>query len=260
MVSAMTVGMTAFAAPQKMSDGQVFDPEFYAASYPDVVAAMGSDANALYQHYVLCGKMEGRLPYAAGTDVSAIVASNPQKMSDGGLFDAAFYAQTYPDVAALIGTDTNTLYNHYLTNGVAMGRLPYAGAAATTPRLAGTITIPSGYRSAGDTYTFYMRTRFPGVLTARNRDTKKIYDTYTVSSGAVVRQNRHPQLVLQYTSQHTGNTSTFPWVTLKVLIYNEAGTLVEADRIDLTDGEHIATETLDSADLPAGTYYIELGL
>lgn len=56
------------AAPQTMPDGQIFDPSFYAATYPDVAAAMGTDPAALYQHYVQFGKAEGRLPYAVDSE------------------------------------------------------------------------------------------------------------------------------------------------------------------------------------------------
>ena len=34
----------------------------------------------------------------------------PVPMADGGLFDAQFYAQAYPDVVAGFGTDANWLY------------------------------------------------------------------------------------------------------------------------------------------------------
>ena len=53
--------LTVCAAPETMADGTVFDAEYYAQTYPDVVAAMGTDTNALYQHYVTYGKAEGRL-------------------------------------------------------------------------------------------------------------------------------------------------------------------------------------------------------
>ena len=56
--------MPAFAAPQTMPDGGTFDAEFYASTYPDVAAVLGTDATVLYQHYLLAGKAEGRLPYA----------------------------------------------------------------------------------------------------------------------------------------------------------------------------------------------------
>lgn len=45
-----------------------------------------------------------------------------------GQFDPIYYAQTYPDVAAALGTDATVLYNHYLNFGQKEGRIPYAGA------------------------------------------------------------------------------------------------------------------------------------
>lgn len=43
-------------------------------------------------------------------------------------FDPVFYAQTYADVAAALGTDATALYNHYVNFGQKEGRIPYAGA------------------------------------------------------------------------------------------------------------------------------------
>ena len=54
-------GVTAKAAPVQMADGTTFDATFYAAANPDVVAVFGTDAAALYQHYVMFGRAEGRL-------------------------------------------------------------------------------------------------------------------------------------------------------------------------------------------------------
>ena len=62
IVMTMCFGMTAFASPKTMPDGTVFDAEYYAKTYPDVVSAIGTDENALYQHYVMAGKAEGRHP------------------------------------------------------------------------------------------------------------------------------------------------------------------------------------------------------
>lgn len=56
--------MTACAEPKTMEDGTVFDAEYYAQQYPDVVAALGSEEAVLYQHFVTYGKAEGRLPYS----------------------------------------------------------------------------------------------------------------------------------------------------------------------------------------------------
>lgn len=64
IISSMVIGcsMTAYAQPKTMSDGTVFDAEFYANAYPDVVAVYGTDAQSLYCHYVDYGKSEGRTP------------------------------------------------------------------------------------------------------------------------------------------------------------------------------------------------------
>lgn len=61
------------------------------------------------------------------------VHAAPVQMPDGNIFDAEFYAQTYPDVVAVFGTDPGVLYYHYLTCGAAEGRQPYASAPVVTP-------------------------------------------------------------------------------------------------------------------------------
>lgn len=59
---------------------------------------------------------------------SAVFAA-PVSMPDGAIFDADYYAQAYPDVAASVGNDINALYNHYVTFGQYEGRLPIAPVA-----------------------------------------------------------------------------------------------------------------------------------
>lgn len=39
------------------------------------------------------------------------------------LFDASYYAQTNPDLAAAVGTDKAALYQHFMTNGIATRRV-----------------------------------------------------------------------------------------------------------------------------------------
>ena len=65
MIMMMAVSTESYAAPKQMPDGTVFDADFYAATYPDVAAVLGTDETIFYNHYVLCGKAEGRLPYDA---------------------------------------------------------------------------------------------------------------------------------------------------------------------------------------------------
>ena len=72
------------AAPQTMPDGQIFDPVFYAATYPDVAAAMGTDPGALYQHYVQFGKAEGRLPYAIDSEALKAQQAAAQQRAQRG--------------------------------------------------------------------------------------------------------------------------------------------------------------------------------
>ncbi len=88
-----TLALSVFAAPKKMSDGQIFDAEYYAKNNPDVVAALGSDENVLYNHYLNYGKAEGRLPYA---DASSVQTA-PQAKSAGNCSK-----QTLMDISGLV--------------------------------------------------------------------------------------------------------------------------------------------------------------
>ncbi|MBR3525322.1 MAG: hypothetical protein IKO11_05695 [Lachnospiraceae bacterium] len=70
----MTAGsLSAQAAPEVMADGTVFDAEYYADTYTDVVKVFGTrSADVMYKHYLKYGKKEGRNPVAPGTDVEAV--------------------------------------------------------------------------------------------------------------------------------------------------------------------------------------------
>lgn len=52
-------------------------------------------------------------------------------MPDGTVFDAEFYAETYPDVKDAVGSDETALYDHYVNYGKAEGRKPVADAKVT---------------------------------------------------------------------------------------------------------------------------------
>ena len=64
---------TTNAAPVMMADGNFFDAQYYAANNPDVVSVLGIDEAILYAHYVINGKIEGRIPYDPTIDISSIV-------------------------------------------------------------------------------------------------------------------------------------------------------------------------------------------
>ena len=67
VVAAVLLGssFSAWAAPQLMTDGAMFDAEWYRQQNPDVNAAFPADASpeVFYQHYITYGAKEGRLPY-----------------------------------------------------------------------------------------------------------------------------------------------------------------------------------------------------
>lgn len=92
LITAVILGssVTVYAAPQYMADGAVFDPEWYLEQNPDVaVWPLGTSADALYQHYKLCGAQEGRKPYdESKLDMANILpyqgrgAATPQQPTD----------------------------------------------------------------------------------------------------------------------------------------------------------------------------------
>ena len=115
--------LKADAAPVTMADGTVFDAEFYASSYPDVVAVFGTNPDLLYMHYALCGKAEGRLAVSP--------SYVPTTTNTGSFdFDVVYYAGRYPDVATILGYDPALLKLHYDLYGKAEGRFPNAAAEA----------------------------------------------------------------------------------------------------------------------------------
>ncbi|MBD5494477.1 MAG: hypothetical protein HDR12_08930 [Lachnospiraceae bacterium] len=111
--------LTSEAAPKTMPDGQIFDAQFYAQSYPDVVAAFGNDENLLYSHYVSFGKSEGRLPYAGaqgaadtqGTGMADTTIKWSMTVDDLGGGNQLIYplSYSYPAGANVVLTDIDVI-------------------------------------------------------------------------------------------------------------------------------------------------------
>ena len=57
------------------------------------------------------------------------VYAQPKTMPDGTVFDAEYYANSYPDVKDAFGNDETALYNHYVQYGKSEGRLPVSDSA-----------------------------------------------------------------------------------------------------------------------------------
>lgn len=80
----------------------VFDPVYYSSAYPDIRAAFGTDAAALWNHFQVCGMNEFRRGSAE--------------------FDPWYYYNNNPDVVAVFGNDRPMYYAHYVMFGKAEGR------------------------------------------------------------------------------------------------------------------------------------------
>ena len=99
----------------------------------------------------------------AGSGLSANAA--PVMMPDGTFFDAEYYAQTNPDVAAVLGTDAAVLYSHYANYGKLEGRAPY-NPALDLSSLMDTATyaasVDATLRSTDSSY-LELKTALPGT-------------------------------------------------------------------------------------------------
>ena len=105
----------------------VFDATYYAETYPDVVAVLGTDADALFNHYVSNGINEGR-------DASAT-------------FNASVYALANPDLVEVYSGDMNSIIAHYVVCGQAEGRVATLATYVAGIK-AGTVAAPTSGGSA----------------------------------------------------------------------------------------------------------------
>lgn len=104
-----------------------------------------------------------------GTTGMTVYAA-PKTMPDGTVFDAEYYAETYPDVKNAIGNDETALYNHYVQHGKAEGR------KATADTTSVQATIGAEAKEAFDP-VFYANT-YPDVKAAYGTDETALYNHY----------------------------------------------------------------------------------
>lgn len=110
IISSMFIGcsMTAYAQPKMMPDGTVFDAEYYADKYPDVVAVYGTGATSLYQHYADYGKSEGRTPckeVEASPISNAELVSSYETWSAGGDYAVDTYSNGLKVIRSVRGSE-----------------------------------------------------------------------------------------------------------------------------------------------------------
>ena len=114
---------------------------------------------------------------------SMIAVAAPKTMADGTVFDAAYYASTYPDVKAAFGNDEAMLYKHYVLIGKAENRKPYATPAATT---ASTAASDSDFDAA------YYAATYPDVVAALGNDPGTLYKHWTLIGKNEGRRGKAP--------------------------------------------------------------------
>lgn len=110
-----------YAAPKTMADGTVFDAEYYAKNNPDVVTVFGSDENMMYYHYAMCGKAEGRKPYADNTVVEKGSAASSAVSTSAAILALQ---SVYPE--GLSWTNENNRYYNKGWNLIGYGCVSFA--------------------------------------------------------------------------------------------------------------------------------------
>ncbi len=107
LMSTVAISSTTASAASGTNVPSDFDASFYADTYPDLKEAIGTDAEALYNHYVQFGQKEGRLPNAQGklssASSSTTATGNSTSVSNN---NSSFY----------VADDVNYLRASYLSN------------------------------------------------------------------------------------------------------------------------------------------------
>ncbi len=76
------VGASTSSSSSSSTTTSDFDASYYASKYPDLVAAFGNDATKLYQHWITCGKKEGRIAKAPEKKESESSSSGSSDLDD----------------------------------------------------------------------------------------------------------------------------------------------------------------------------------
>lgn len=141
-----------------------FDYVAYADTYPDLKAAFGYDRQALFNHYIQYGMLEGRKASFNGASTPAATYTTVETQAG---FDHVFYADSYPDVKAAFGYDKDLLWKHYQEYGKAEGR---------TARFTEVVGNTTGTYNNFD-YVFYADAN-PDVKAAFGYNKKNLWNHY----------------------------------------------------------------------------------
>ena len=147
-----------------LKDGVLFDPDYYARTYPDVVKNFGSDDDALLAHWLIFGQNENRFPSEAAEkarlaqwlafeeEQKAVPESSSSSGSGGG------NTTTSPVFANPITTYEGSVTMNQTGTGFQLSNGTYvsyssAGAGTTAPNTMMTIQGPGGINIPFDFYT-----------------------------------------------------------------------------------------------------------
>ena len=115
IIAALLFVSAALMFTGKEAGAEDFDPEFYAAQYPDVVEALGNDPVALYNHYLTFGIQEHRFKNAyeaaAAASGETIQTQIPATYVDVDLTNQTliYYQQGEPVLASeIVSGNTST--------------------------------------------------------------------------------------------------------------------------------------------------------
>ena len=102
----------------------VFDAEYYAARYPDLKSAYGTDATKLFEHFLTYGIKEGRI-------------ASP-------IFSIGYYVDNNSDIKSSYGTDYVAAMKHFVSTGINEARV-----TAPPVNLGANFQARIGYAAAG---------------------------------------------------------------------------------------------------------------
>lgn len=131
---------------------------------------------------------------------SMTVFAAPKQMSDGTFFDAVYYANTYPDVKAVFGTNEQNLFTHYKLFGKKEGRNPVPPTQYQTPLTPSVSNIMQN----GFDPVFYANHN-PDVVAVFGKDPQLLYQHYILFGK---NEGRKPHSVYDTTSTGTASTGT----------------------------------------------------
>ncbi len=117
--SMVVVAEGTVTAEQRNMYQKVFNYNYYATAYPDVVATVGNNSEALLDHYITHGIYEGR--------------------SASEFFNLSAYVKRYPVLLETFGTDFDAYIRYYTTQGAYEAQNASADDTYLTPSAAASI-------------------------------------------------------------------------------------------------------------------------